>query len=87
MKQSSLTEYREACNDSYSFRLDKKVLSKKDGVVYVKTKKRKQIFKDTLVEEEHPDMRKYEVVGVSREISKALIREVRLTWENGKSIV
>lgn len=79
MKQSSQTEYRESCNDSYSFKLNEKVLSKKDGVVYVKTKTRKHTFKDTLVEAEHTDMRKYEVVGVGREISKALVREVRLT--------
>lgn len=77
--EASRLEYEGVCNDVVSFTVDKTHLDKVDSELCVNTRKGKLIFKDTLVEAEHPNMRSYDAIGVNLDLNWALIEETRLT--------
>jgi hypothetical protein len=74
VKISTGKHYQAACNNSFQFTLNKNKLFKSELTVYLKTKKGTMTFRDSLVEEEHPDMKMYEPVGFDENIGKALIK-------------
>ena len=77
--KSTRLEYDAACNDAVSFGIDKARLDKVDSELCVSTSRGNLIYKDTLAEEEHPNMRRYDAIGVNADLNWALIEETRLT--------
>lgn len=71
-------KYSATCNETQSFRENKEILEKKEGKMIIKTKKGKIRLEDYMVEQEDPEMKMYQAVGVNNELCLALIEEVGL---------
>ena len=79
LKKSSELDFKNACSESSQFTADEQILFKDGTDLKVNLKDGELVFSDTLVKEEHLNMREYEIVGVNESICKGLIRENRLT--------
>lgn len=79
VKKSTEQDYNNACSTSIQFVTNDQAILKDGRDLKVNFKKGELIFSDTLVEEEHMEMREYEVIGINEFICMGLIRENRLT--------
>jgi hypothetical protein len=71
-------EYSQACTENQKFLENENILMKKNGLLTIKAKKGKIKFRDYLVEQEDPEMKMYEAMGVNSELCLALIEEIGL---------
>jgi hypothetical protein len=79
LQLTSVEVFNKACNENVIFKENIDFLVKKNGLLTVKTTKGKIKFRDYLVEQEDPEMKMYETVGVNGQLGLALIEEIGLT--------